>query len=102
MISKFVKIFNTLILLVFFIASQSVAQKKEFTYEDIIFNSYGKLAPEKLKQLNWNKTKNEFYWTKGDTLYVENVQGDKSVFTLSEINSYLNYTALENQKRFPQ
>ena len=78
------------------------AQKKEFTYEDIIFNSYGKLAPKRLAQLNWDKENPRFYWVENDTLKIENVSGEEAFFTLSEVNAALNLDSANALKRFPR
>ena len=40
-------------ILIFLITLPLFAQKKQFTMEDVVFNSYSSLAPESLNQLDW-------------------------------------------------
>ncbi len=82
-------------------ATLGFAQDKEFTYQDIIFNSYGKLAPQNLHQLNWVKEKNSYYYVSGDSLFLFSQKQNK-VITLAEINLNVNNLQIDSLNYFPR
>ncbi len=95
-------VFSKVFLFVVLFSANIVFAQKEFTYEDIIFNSYGKLAPARLSQLNWDKENPRYYWVEKDTLKIESVNGEKSYFTLEQLNALLEKGGEKKLSRFPR
>ncbi len=82
--------------------SLTFAQTKEFTYQDIIFNSYGKLAPKYLSQLNWVKGSGSYYYVSGDSLIITDSGNQKEIVTLNEINASVNNLNIDSLRYFPR
>jgi dipeptidyl-peptidase-4 len=84
-------------------------QKKDFTIEDVVFNSYYKLAPKNLNQLKWIPESNNLSHlitdTTGSNLVKMDVNNKNSstLISLTEINKQLTNAAMgKGLKRFPQ
>lgn len=83
------------------------AQEKDFTIKDVVFNSYGKLAPYKIDQLNWIPGTNDYYIIKdeGEKFYLmkSSAQSDKSeeIISLEDLNKYLSEAGGKTISRFP-
>ncbi len=82
--------------------SLTSAQGKEFTYQDIIFNSYGKLAPKNLSQLNWVKGGDFYYYVSGDSLILSSLDNTRKVITLNDVNASVNNLGIDSLRYFPR
>ncbi len=82
--------------------SLTSAQGKEFTYQDIIFNSYGKLAPKNLSQLNWVKGGDFYYYVSGDSLILSSLDNMRKVITLNDVNASVNDLGIDSLRYFPR
>ncbi|MFZ1291666.1 MAG: DPP IV N-terminal domain-containing protein [Melioribacteraceae bacterium] len=93
------------ILILIFIFCSLFAQKKNLTIEDVVFNSYTKLAPKTLKQLEWIPNSNNVSYVDGDSVLVEFNTTNKSeinLIDLSQIKTIFNNSILGNQfSKFP-
>ncbi len=81
--------FRFLLLLVLFSFISFIAQKKDFSTEDVVLNSYSILAPENLQKLNWFLDLNKYFWIEKDAILFEDVDGQKDKLTLDKINQIL-------------
>ncbi len=95
---------NTKLFLILFIFTFSslFAQEKELTYQNIIFDSYNRLAPQNLHQLNWADDGESYYYVSNDTLNMFYQDGMEKQITLMEINSGISKTGLDSIKYFPR
>ncbi|MCB0753205.1 MAG: DPP IV N-terminal domain-containing protein, partial [Ignavibacteriae bacterium] len=94
------------LLFIFFIFfSLNFAQKKQFKLEDVVFNSYTKLAPKTLKQLDWIPNTDFVSYIENDTTLIQqnSEDGEKEVLlNLNEINTLLDAEVVGNKLRsFP-
>ncbi len=90
--------------LLLFISSIVFSQNKKFTIEDVILNSYYKLAPEYLSQLKWAEGTDYLSYAKDQKLLKLNpVTGDTlKVLTLTDLKKSLTKIDTSvNLKRFP-
>ena len=96
--------------ILFFILTISLfAQNKNFTLEDVVFNSYSSLAPERLRQLSWIPNTNTVSQVVSDSsrqnlVMTDAITGEtKNLTSLENINSQITKTTMGNQlKRFPR
>ncbi len=92
------------LLVVFFLITSLFAQNKHFTIEDVVINSYSKLAPKRLKQLKWLPNSNEVSFVSENNLVKRNVKTG-TLSTIIEFDSLLNFLSnagLDSKlKRFP-
>ncbi len=85
-------------------------QKKNFTIKDVVFNSYFKLAPERLKQLKWIPDKDEISYVTSDSTgeylistNIKNSSKKNTLTTLKELQkSITNILNIKAPKIFPQ
>ena len=96
-------------ILIFFISISIFPQNKKFTIEDVVFNSYYKLAPENLTQLKWLPNGKNLSYVAKDKNAQNLVMVDTKnknltkLISLYEINKQLTNAALGKElKRFPQ
>ena len=84
---KSIKVF----ILIFLFTISLAAQKKHFTMEDVVFNSYSSLAPERLNQLNWVPDSKNVSYVEDSLLVVVNSKTGvkKTLLSLNEINGKL-------------
>ncbi|MBK8946370.1 MAG: DPP IV N-terminal domain-containing protein [Ignavibacteriae bacterium] len=96
---------NILIFIIIFIINSTFAQKKNLTIEDVVFNSYSKLAPKTLKQLNWIPNTNSVGFIDGDSVLIEFNVSKKSknnLLNLNQLNNILSNSIFENKlSKFP-
>ncbi|MBK7106873.1 MAG: DPP IV N-terminal domain-containing protein [Ignavibacteriae bacterium] len=96
---------NILIIIIFFVLNSLLAQKKNLTIENVVFDSYSKLAPKTLKQLEWIPNTNNVSYIDGDSVLVEfntktNIKNN--LIYLSKIKKIFNNSKLGNQfSKFP-
>ncbi len=84
---------KTKVLLLLFFTTfifEGIAQKKQLTLEDAIINRYGKLAPDKLQQLQWQASKHVCSLVKDDQLMKIYTYGkETNLFDLNRLNTLL-------------
>ncbi len=84
------------------------AQQKDLTIEDVVFNSYGKLAPSRVEQLNWLPETDSYVWVKDEgevfNLMKSSAKSDKIslVLSLENLNKYIEEAGDEGSARFPK
>ncbi len=93
--------------LIILISTLTVAQKKNFTTEDVILNSYTTLIPEKVNQFRWIPGTDDYSFIKqADTvtnLVIASVHGSqvKSAISLDRLNNALEAAGTTPVSRFP-
>jgi len=95
-----------LFLLSFIWVSFSFPQDKLLTVEDVVLNSYTKLSPANLKQLNWVPKTNSYVYLDNQTntiLLKYSIKSDKpdTILTLAELNKLLQSQNFSETKYFP-
>jgi len=95
-----------LFLLSFIWVSFSFPQDKLLTVEDVVLNSYTKLSPANLKQLNWVPKTNSYVYLDNQTntiLFKYSIKSDKpdTILTLAELNKLLQSQNFSETKYFP-
>lgn len=93
--------FRILLLPVLLLLSiQGFTQKKELTLEDAILNRYGKLGPDRLRNLQWLPSRHVCSFAKGEEFVKAYTFGKKTpLFTLSDLNTLL-HTSLQQLPYF--
>ena len=92
-----------LLLVLFTITFTSIfPQEKELTYQNIIFDSYSKLAPRNLHQLNWNENEESYFYVSHDTLKITYLSGIEKEITLAKLNSGISKAGLDSINYFPR
>lgn len=81
------------------------AQSQNFTIEDVVLNSYSKLAPDNLRQLNWIDNTDLFYYYSEDQdgLVIRSATNleESNIVKLELLNSHLSSSNFGQLKRFP-
>ncbi|MBI9072095.1 MAG: S9 family peptidase [Melioribacteraceae bacterium] len=90
-------------ILVLSISISTLAQKKELTMEDVVFNSYSKFYKATTPQLSWVPQSEKISFVKKNGLIIESADGKNSsvVLTLDKINNVMGKTGVDSLKRFP-
>jgi len=103
---EIMKKISFLFLLSFIWVSFSFPQDKLLTVEDVVLNSYTKLSPANLKQLNWVPKTNSYVYLDNQTntiLLKYSIKSDKpdTILTLAELNKLLQSQNFSETKYFP-
>jgi dipeptidyl-peptidase 4 len=89
---KCIRIFIPLFLI---LTLQVLSQNKLFTVEDVVLNSYPKLTPANLRQLNWLPNTDKFVWVDGNgnksAILISSVKKTEidTLLKLNELNTFL-------------
>lgn len=84
------------------------AQKRDFTIEDVVFNSYGSLAPSRVNQLQWIPNSDAYSYVKEEEekfLLVKSfASGEKEeiLISLEKLNRFLKEAGNTGTSRFPR
>lgn len=95
-------------LLLFFVAALLLAQQKNFTIEDVVFNSYSKLAPTDLRQAQWLPNEASYSFIEKDMDSFVLVKGfaasgkKGNIISLEKLNAMLQELDIEGMSFFPQ
>jgi len=97
---KLSKMFALLVIL----TTSVLGQNKHFTMEDVVLNSYSKLAPERLSQLSWIPDSENISYVQDTILIAVNTKNSekKTLLKLEELNSALSAINGGELKRFPR
>lgn len=100
---QIIRIFSLILLL----ALPLTAQTKNFTMEDVVFNSYTTLAPTTLKDLQWLPNEYSFSYVEdynnSELLVKGSTSGRKTeLLSLGELNSKLKNSSVTIPKSFPK
>ncbi len=96
------------IILLFAIVNILTAQKKNFTIEDVVVNSYSTLAPERIKQFKWLPGSDSYSFVKTEdtvtNLVVASVHSSQmqNIIPLNKINGKLTSNGLRTLSYFPR
>jgi len=105
---KKMKRLKTLLWILICSSSFLFAQKKDFTTQDIIYNSYTSLAPSYLKQLQWIPGSDAYSYIKnegGNFILVKSyVKSEKTenILTLENLSAVFEKEGLKAPARFPR
>lgn len=87
--------------------SNVLSQEKVLTVEDVVLNSYSKLLPKNLRQLNWLPNTDSFVYVDGNSdksVIIKSSAETKlsdTLITLDELNGYFEKYGAEKMKAFP-
>ncbi len=82
-----------------------LAQKQNFTMEDVVFNSYSTLAPTTLKQLQWLPEEYSYSYIENDEMLVKGFasSGKKAqLVSLKSLNDELKNLSIKSLNSFPK
>lgn len=93
--------------ILFFISALALSQNKLLTIDDVVLNSYTKLLPANLKQLNWIPSTNSYAYVdvnnSNASLLKFEIKSDKpdTLITLKELNKQLTKNKFNEMNYFP-
>lgn len=93
--------------ILFFISALAFSQNKLLTIDDVVLNSYTKLLPANLKQLNWIPSTNSYAYVdvnnSNASLLKFEIKSDKpdTLITLKELNKQLTKNKFNEMNYFP-
>ncbi len=92
---------------IFLFSAITFSQNKLFTMEDVVINSYSKLAPETNRTLQWIPNSNEYSYVNSkidkNTVLKSNLTSSiDTIYTLSQLNNILTKNGFEEIKRLPR
>jgi dipeptidyl-peptidase-4 len=96
------------LLLIIFMSMCTLAQQKDFTIEDVVLNSYSKLAPSDMKAIQWMPTEAAYSFVEKEMDSFNLVKGFASsgkkeiLLSLEKLNSLMSKLDLEGLSFFPQ
>jgi len=96
------------IFIIIFISIYTIAQQKDFTIEDVVLNSYSKLAPSDLRAMQWMPTEAAYSFIEKDQDSFNLVKGfassgkKENLISLEKLNSLMLKLELEGLSFFPQ
>jgi len=91
-----------LLLILCLITVSLFAQEKEFTYEDVVINSYSSLRPTPLKNLKWVPESDNFSFITDNKLIMEDISGTQTtLLSLELLNVKLAANGIETLTSFP-
>ncbi len=94
-----------LITVLFLINSSIWSQIKQFTIEDVVINSYSKLAAKTLRQVNWIPETDQVSFIERDStlMQIDQKKNKSKIIDLSELNDLISNSAIENKlSKFPK
>ncbi|MCF8242458.1 MAG: S9 family peptidase [Melioribacteraceae bacterium] len=102
------KLKNLFIAALLFIIQTSYAQDKLFTIEDVVFNSYSTLAPERLNQIGWIPDSDNYCFVESENdesilvMSSADENDNTEIISLSKLNEYVTKAGLNELKNFPR
>ncbi len=79
------------------------SQTKNFTIEDVVFNSYYSLSPANLSQINFINNTDKIYFIEDNILYIYDIKKDikQNIISLDNLNKLIENEKLSKVSKFP-
>jgi dipeptidyl-peptidase 4 len=92
------------IIIVLFTCNSFWAQKKLLSIEDVVLNSYSKLVPKNLKQLNWIPNNDNVTYIDNDSVLVMRSMNNiiSGIIDMNELNNLISSTHIKQLSKFPE